>query len=367
MSGILLVHPGASIATHDVWFGVSTGLKALGHEVYDYALDGRIEASGQYLNWLWNKGKRKADRPVQADILYHAGEELVARALRVQPDVVLIVSGMFLHPDVVILLKRAGLKVALLLTESPYDDERQVRLLPYVHLAWTNERTSAAKMGIKYLPHAWHPDIHKRDEPETLREIPEHDVVFVGSGFQERCETLAAVDWTGINLGLYGSWDLLGSRNSLRKFICGGYTENAVTARLYQRATIGLNLYRKSKGFGRGAPQIDRAESLNPRAYELAAMGVFTISDTRSEVSEVFGDAVPTFETPQELGDTIRRWLADDVGRARLQARLPQAVAGHTWLARARQLSADLVDAGIVARHGNTSLEAAGVAAVNGG
>ena len=49
---------------------------------------------------------------------------------------------MFLHPDIIVLLKRAGQKVGIILTESPYDDMKQVRVLPYADIAWTNERSS---------------------------------------------------------------------------------------------------------------------------------------------------------------------------------------------------------------------------------
>lgn len=150
---ILLVHPGASMSTADVCTGLRAGLAARGHEIFEYALDQRIERSGAWLTYCWRKGGKTLDQPTAADILYHAGEELVARALRVMPDVVLVVSAMYLHPDVVVLLHRAGLKTAVLFTESPYDDERQVRLLPFLSMAWTNERTSAVN-GVRYLPHA---------------------------------------------------------------------------------------------------------------------------------------------------------------------------------------------------------------------
>jgi hypothetical protein len=345
---VLLVHPGASVATHDVFVGLKAGLLAHGATVYDYALDGRIERSGQYLHYCWRKGKKAVDRPSHADVLYHAGEPLVARALRVQPDVVLIVSAMYLHPDIFVLLRRAGLRTALLCTESPYDDDRQARLVPFVDACWTHEYGSAVALGVRYLPHAWTPGVH--DRPRATPDTPAHDVVFVGTGFQERIDMLGATDWTGIDLGLYGSWDLLGSRNPLRRYVRGGYVENERTTALYQRAKIGLNLYRMSMGFGRDAPRVPHAHSLNPRAYELAATGCFTLSDVRPEVAAVFGDLVPTFATPGELRALLDRWLVDDVGRARISARLPAAVAGATWHHRARQVLSDLANAGIVAR-----------------
>jgi spore maturation protein CgeB len=108
-------------------------------------------------------------------------------------------------------------------------------------------------------------------------------------------------------------------------------------------------LYRTSMGFRKDAPRVVGAQSLNPRAYELAATGCFTISDYRDEVVEIFGDSVPTFSTAEELQSQVRRWLADDSGREALAARLPALVAGQTWAARAAQMEADLRSACTVA------------------
>ena len=375
---ILLVHPGASISVHDVFVGLRAGLKGRGHHVYEYSLNGRIEAAHRELHNTYQRRKKELERagehdkakrlhkPTQADMIYLASEPIVAKALRVQPDVVIIVSGMYLHPDAMVLLRRAGVPSALVLTESPYDDPQQMRIVPYFDLVWTNERTSVSTLEaatrltkrpvpVKYLRHAWTPEIHGASYDHY--DVAAHDVVFVGTGFQERKEWLEAVDWGGIDLGLYGSWDLVGSRSHLRPFIKGGYTPNEQATALYQRAKIGLNFYRTSKGWGKYAPKIDGAESLNPRAYELAAAGCFTISDYRAEVAEVFGDLVPTVSSPSELRPLLDRWLKDDKARRSVQVKLPPSVSQHTWHARAAQVEHDLIDSGIVALDGHTLAE----------
>ena len=110
-------------------------------------------------------------------------------------------------------------------------------------------------------------------------EAPAHDVVFVGTGFDSRVALLSAVDWSGIDLGLYGACGPTCRRSTRwRPFVRAGLVDNARTGALYRKARIGLNLYR---GTG-GAP----AESLNPRAYELAADGVFTVAQPRAEQTE---------------------------------------------------------------------------------
>jgi spore maturation protein CgeB len=120
----------------------------------------------------------------------------------------------------------------------------------------------------------------------------------------------------------------------IRACVQSGPIDNARAALLYRRAKIGLNLYRTSQGWGPDAPSITHAESINPRAYELAACGTFFLSDFRSESAEVFGECVPMFRSPIEAAALIRRWLADDAGRSRMAAALPARVAEASWIHR---------------------------------
>ena len=137
-----------------------------------------------------------------------------------------------------------------------------------------------------------------------------HDVVFVGTGFRERVELLAAVDWSGIDLGLYGSWDRRQMPHRLRPYVRANVIPNAHAAWLYRQSKIGLNLYRRP-------PEGTRAESMNPRAYELAACGVFQISDRRAEGVETLSYSVPTFRTPEELGRNGAPVPAESQGQTR--------------------------------------------------
>jgi len=95
-------------------------------------------------------------------------------------------------------------------------------------------------------------------------------------------------------------------------------------------------------GWGKLAPSITHAESLNPRAYELAACGAFHLSTYRQEVAETFGDLVPTFETPADAEALIHKWLADPEGRARAASQLPACVAAASWRHRATAVIGDL-------------------------
>lgn len=357
----LVVDPGASWSTADVWAGLVHGLIRHGIEVIPYSLAARIDNAGAYLNHAWRRAtklrKQQAaktqqpfepiPKPTTAEIQYTASIYALDAALRHQVDAVIIVSAMFFHPNVIQLMKRAKLKVFVLFTESPYDIEKELERAKIVDGCWTNERSSVnAFRSVNpcsgYLAHSWHPERHRPGAHEGDEAVPAHDVVFVGSAFHERIEWFSAIDWTGIDLGLFGTWDMLGSRSKLRQYVKGGQVDNRMAAALYRRAKVGLNLYRTSIGWGRRAPAISHAESLNPRAYELAACGSFHLSEFRAEVPEVFGDLVPTFKTPTEAAALIRMWLADDAGRAQIAEALPASVAESSWVHRARTVIGDI-------------------------
>lgn len=342
---VLLVHPGASHSTADVEAGLRAGLERHGVEIVQYHLDGRLTASEAYLNAAYRRAKKMKpdiDAPTWADAVYHASVGALERALRFQVDVVVVVSAILFHPDAIILLRRAGFPVAALLTESPYDLEPELAVARLVDHCWTNERSCLAAFqavcpSAGYLPSAWHPDRHGVGAPDP--DVPAHDVIFVGSGFPSRIDFLAAMDWTGIDLGLYGTWQnvLSVKRHPLRRFVHQGIVENTRAVALYRRAKIGLNLYRGGV-VANGRPLLPSlGESLNPRAYELMACGIFHLTERRAELG-----LVPSFQTPQDASDLVRLWLPRDDERAEWAACLPVAVSGASWISRAERVVTDL-------------------------
>lgn len=346
---LLCCHPGASWATADVYWGLMHGLKYHDVDVVAYRLDQRYAASTSALNWLWRTKKKtepNLERPNAADVSYHASVGALEMALRHRVDAVVVVSAMLLHPDVLIMMKEAGLRVVVLFTESPYDHASEMKVAQIVDGGWTNERTvvpafRAVNPRFGYLRHGFDPLVHRTDTPIDTS-VPAHDVVFVGTGFRERYRWFNSINWTGINLGLYGTWDTRLLNKPIRASVVPGPIANDRAALLYRRAKIGLNLYRTSQGWGPNAPSIRHAESVNPRAYELAACGTFFLSDYRLESAEVFGNLVPMFRSPIEAAALVRRWLVDDAGRQRIAAALPAQVAEASWIHRTKTVLGDL-------------------------
>jgi hypothetical protein len=282
---LLCVHPGASYATGDVYNGLVDQLLLQGVEVYQYDLESRLTMSSEWLTFIWTRAGKPDPEPNTSDIAYGASKDIV---------------------------------------------ERLRRTTPHVY----------------YLPHSYDPAVHHPDWTQDEWDTPAHDVVFVGSYFTERQELLEAVDWTGIDFAIYGQWESLPKTSLLHQYIKGGIVNNRFAAALYRRAHIGINLYRESIGWGLDTPRITHAESLNPRAVELAACGLFQVSQPRDEVAEIFGESVGTFSTPAELEHVVRHYLANDEARERGATIARERVHGRTFAAAAASIVTTLREHG---------------------
>lgn len=381
---ICVAMPGHDYSTQDVHRGLVHGLKALGHHVIEYDTGLRVDMAGWAMHELWRHGRRE-DKPSMASTLYEAGRGIYADVVEQGIDAVIIMTTLMWHPQHTKNLRKAGMPVGIVHTEAPYMDASLAENMSYADIVWPNERTSVKRLldywawkdrkpVVKYLAHAYHPERHTPEGQPGAPEVPAHDVVFVGTGFRERIALLEAVDWRGIDFGLYGHWGLLRAPrwlalspqrpefpdrlrlwalrqmarmrspgvSPLWEHYRGGVVPNATSAAMYKAAKIGLNLFRGSELFRPDAQMVAGSESANIRCYELAACGAFFLSDHRDELAELFGNSVPTFDTPDDLAQGIRFYLAHPGLRAQMAGEALAAVRPHDYVARAAQVVDDL-------------------------
>lgn len=335
---ILTVEPGPSFSVADVHQGWRRAFADLGHQVVNYNLGDRL--SFYHAAHLPDgDGYRKAfpDEAVANGMAMLGVESAV---LRWRPELVVFTTGYYVNRETIELFRNRGCRVAILFTESPYEDDRQLELAPFTDLNVVNDPTNLdtyrmVQPNSVYLPHAYDPAIH---HPGSADPDLECDVSFVGTGFPSRVEFLEAVDWSGIRFHLAGSWGSLREGSPLRRHLIHGIDEcwpNDQTADLYRSSTMSFNLYRREANHH----DLTEGWAMGPREIELAATGTFFMRDPRPESDDVF-DMLPAFTSPAEFERKVRWWLTHDMERREAARMARDAVAGWTFQQRAEQLLA---------------------------
>lgn len=333
---IFLVYPGHDVATVDVARGLHHGFEALGCQVQAYHLAGRAQWFGKLL-----RAEERISPAELAEAAFAlAGEEISSKLLRFDPDLVVVVNGEQVHGQAWEALSRlrdrADYPVHLVLTECPYEDAAVEHLLPRVTAAWANDRTSAERWGCGYLAAAYDPLQH-HPPASPIGAVP--DVLFVGTGWQERVQFFRQVDWRDVWLRIIGPQESWAAAENTELASCIEHATIPGTAlwAYYAGAGAVLNLHRRSVGI-EGGPEVHGGFSLNPRCYQVPACGGLLLSDSRPEFEEVFGKSLPTFETAADLEHLVRYYLANPGARQDAVFASMEAVRPHTYTARAGQI-----------------------------
>lgn len=333
----MVVHPGPQFSTHDVWVGLCAGLIANGVEVEPYPLHNALTVNQS----IYNVAAEYAPLTAQHFNPYAVvAQALVGMCIWKECDAMIAVTGDRLHFAAIHTLRKAGITTALLCTESPYlTESREQYDAHHYDVVFTNERNAVPLLhhpNAHYLPHAYNPELHYAGAAEGNKQV---DTFFVGTAFEERKALFGGVDWTGINHIERGT---LWRGNSDTETMLADLTDNSEAAAWYRSARININHHRTTGVYGNGqhiAP--GAAQSLGPRAYEIAACAGFQLmDDSRPEALDIFGESLVTYRAGDsaDLEKQIRFWLAHDAYRAEWAAAQHAAIQPHTWAARAAQL-----------------------------
>ena len=319
---VLAIRPGPAFSVADVHNGWVEGLRAAGATVVDFNLDDRVNFLCRAKFEMPDGTHRKA---LDDNVAIQLGAKAIHEACyEVWPDIVLITSGFWTSEATMDLMRLRGHHVVLLLTESPYEDDRQIPRAAHADTVLTNDpanldRFRQVNPNTWYQPHAYRPALHRPGG------TPDVDVSFVGTGYASRIEFLEKVDWADADVMLAGNWQQLDDDHPLRAYVSDDEcVDNDQTADIYRRSRTSLNLYRKEAS--------DHADgwAIGPREVELAACGVPFLREPRGESDELF-PFLPTFTTPQELTDLLPGWLADEGRRRDAGARAREAIADRTF------------------------------------
>ncbi len=174
-------------------------------------------------------------------------------------------------------------------------------------------------------PRVFHP------EPTELHR---RDLVFVGNSRFVRRKVLADLLPTKHDLAVFGSnWNGLIEDG----LVVAEWVASDEVRQVYSSAGIVLNDHwedMRAHGF------------ISNRVYDAVACGAVVISDRVAGLEEHFGDAVVTYDTPEELHAHVERLLADPEERRRRSAEGRfKVLAEHTFAHRVDVLLAAIADA----------------------
>ena len=337
----LLIHPGPSWSVADVFNGWSEALTGLGEQVEEYPLDAALRffnaalaGTGEQLPCGCQGVRKFLDRD---QVIQLAVDPVLAAANRWWPDVILCVSAFFVPPWMLEILRARGHRIVMLMTESPYQDDFQLKMAAYADLTLLNDPVNLdayrAVGPAEYMPQAYRESVHYPPPPGA---VPEYDFAFVGTGFPSRVRFFNDMNLAGLNVRLSGLWMDLPEDSDLRDWTVtdsDDCVDNHETAAIYRRARTGINFYRREAEDGHAG----EGWAIGPREVEMAASGLWFARDPRPESGALFG-MLPSYSTPEEASDQIRWALAHPAERDRAAGQAHAAVQDRTFTNHARQL-----------------------------
>lgn len=332
---ILVAHPGPNFSVADVYAGWVEALRGLGCHVDVFRLDERLNFYSHAL--LPDPASPARVRPAvdRAGAVQLATGGLYGALYQTWPDVLLVVSALFLPTRVLDVARARGTRVVVLHTESPYEDDRQANVAEHADINLVNDPTNIDRFpaGTVYTPHAYRPDIH---QPGAADSALACDLGFVGTGFPSRIQFLEQMDLAGLDVLLAGNWQALGDTSPLRPHVAHGLDEcvdNSAVAAVYRSARAGINLYRREAN----RPELSAGWAVGPREVEMAACGLFFLRDPRGESDELF-PSLPAFTSPAQASELLRWWLAHPEQRADAAATARLSIQDRTFANQAAAL-----------------------------
>ena len=288
----------------------ASALRGLGHTVRLF------EAPLLYPAFTGHKGLGLTPAqtvPLENSFLQVVSQAIWAQVQSLEPHFVLALAQAPMSRSLLQRLRRAGVRTAMWFVEdyrifnywrtyAPlYDAFAVIQQEPFL-----SELARIGQAHALYLPLAALPEFHKPLEL-SLAEQKEYgsDIAFLGAGYPNR--RLAFRPLAGRDFKIWGSdWEgeSLLAGNIQRR---GARISEEESVKVYNAARVNLNLHSSLQG----GDLVSHGDFVNPRTFELAAMGAFQLVDQRSLLGELFApDELATFTSMNEFYAGIDHFLA---------------------------------------------------------
>jgi spore maturation protein CgeB len=245
-------------------------------------------------------------------------------------------------------------KSIVVATEDPHTTKPNLDKLHLMDYYFSNELTIPEVLKsdkIHYCGTAANPNACSKLGPNQISEKYQSDVCFLGALYPNREKMLTAIipfiKKHNLSFKICGHANFLSKNSPLHEYVFDFRTiPHEETVKYYNGAKVNLNFFRdvtwNPKTNNKKNPHKLRsvkAESLNPRAYELGLCGAFQLlEDTRSEARKVFTeDEVGFFSNPEQLVEKLEYYLVGEgVGKRDSMAinSFKKVVGNHTYTHR---------------------------------
>ena len=259
-----------------------------------------------------------------------------------QPDLVLAMAQAPLGKSLLLRLRKAGIRTAMWFVEdfriftywqvyAPlYDIFAVIQKEPFL-----SELGAVGQANALYLPLAALPSFHKKISlDENEKKYFGSEISFMGAGYPNR--RMAFRPLAGRDFKIWGSdWD---GEGILKKNIqrAGERISEEDSLKIYSASKINLNLHSSLDP----VQIVSKGDFVNPRTFELAAIGAFQLVDRRSLLDELFPPGLlATFGSTDEMYSSIAYYLDHPEKRNELAQKARQHVLmEHTYERRMRVL-----------------------------
>ncbi|MEJ9220142.1 glycosyltransferase [Paenibacillus glucanolyticus] len=281
--------------------------------------------------------------------LTDAKQDVAAEASRTQPDLVLVLDGMYLPVEQMDAVRAMDIRTAVWMTDDPYYTDMTVDWIHHYDYVFTLELNCVAhyqNLGcsqVHYLPFAAFP-VHYR--PIAMPGAAKRDIGFVGTAYPKRIQFFEPImdqlmaHRTFINGNWWEKFPGYGRFNN--QIEINKWMGPAETADVYNSAKIVINLHRAvdDDEINQNSGHIPAA-SPNPRTFEISACGTLQLCDERSDLARFYtpGVEIDTYRSQGELLEKVEYYLANDHLRKEIAHRaLERTYQEHTYAHRLNTL-----------------------------
>ena len=243
-------------------------------------------------------------------------------------------------------------------TEDPHTSSPMIDRLDNIDYYFTNERSIANSGKFKnvyYCPTAGSSFHCNKIPRDTLDSKYLSDILFLGAMYPNRAQLLESiiplVKEHNLTFKVCGHIGYLPKKSPLWEYVTENKTiPHEETVYYYNGAKTVINILRDISWNPRQPNKRNpfnrykfKAESLNPRAYEVPMCGAFMLlEDTREEAKDVFNnDEVAFFSDPKSLNDQIKKYLIDSPESAREEMALKafkKVSLNHSYVQRLQKI-----------------------------